>query len=304
MKNYNKKGYISAAIAAISYGTNPLFALPMIFSGIKVNSILFYRYFFAIIIYGLWLKLYKKKSLKISKKELFILIFLGIIFSLSSLFLFEAFNYMDAGLACTILFAYPLIVAIISKFIFKEQISKSVWLSLCAVLFGITLLYTGKPEEHLSIIGIVFVLLSSLSYAIYMVGIKHIKAIRHMKKDKMTFYVMLLGLSVYILNLGFCTKLQPLNSTLTIICAIMLAIFPTIISLEAINIGIKLIGPTKTAILGALEPITALFFGVIIFKQILTIKISFGIILIISEVIFVISQNNKSTKHDLQKNFE
>ena len=294
MKNYTKKGYINGIIAAVSYGMNPLFALPMLAKGIGVNSILFYRYFFAIIIYGLWLTLYKKISLKISWKEFWVLLGLGIIFSFSSLFLFDAFNYIEAGLACTILFTYPLIVALISSIFFKEKINSKIWLALFCVLTGISLLYRGDGDTTLSIKGLGLVILSSLSYAIYMVGIKQIKIINHMKKDKMTFYVMLLGLCVYLYNLDLCTKLQPINSFITILCAIMLALFPTIISLESINIGIKLIGATKTSILGALEPLTALLIGVLVFKQTLTLKIIFGIFLIIFGVLLVIAQKQEA----------
>ena len=97
-------GFINGAIAAASYGTNPLFALPLYAGGIGVNSVLFYRYAFAVIIYGIWLKFVKKVSLKITFKEFVPLFFLGLFFSLSSLTLFEAFKYIEAGIACTILF--------------------------------------------------------------------------------------------------------------------------------------------------------------------------------------------------------
>ena len=122
MKTYTTKGYINAILAAVSYGTNPLFALPMYSQGFGVNSVLFYRYLFAVLIYGLWLKLFKNTSFKISLKELFILFVFGIIFSFSSVFLFGAFTYIPSGLACTILFAYPLIVALISRLFFKEHL--------------------------------------------------------------------------------------------------------------------------------------------------------------------------------------
>ncbi len=287
MKNYKTKGYINAIVAAISYGMNPLFALPMYSQGFGVNSVLFYRYLFAVLIYGLWLKLFKRTSFKISLKELFILFVFGIIFSLSSVFLFGAFTYIPSGLACTILFAYPLIVALISRIIFKEHLPQIIWLALSCVIIGITLLYGGGTNS-LNIKGVILVLLSAISYAVYMVGIKHTRAIRHIKPDKLTFYVMLFGLSVYIWNLKFCTQLQPLNSLFTLACAFGLAIFPTIISLETITFGIKFIGATKTAIIGALEPLTALFFGVVLFGENLTLKIICGIGLILLGVILVI----------------
>lgn len=293
MKTFTTKGYINAILAAVSYGTNPLFALPMYSQGFGVNSVLFYRYLFAVLIYGLWLKLFKHTSFKISLKELFILFVFGIIFSFSSVLLFGAFTYIPSGLACTILFAYPLIVALISRLFFKEHLPKIIWLALCFVIFGIILLYNGGTG-NLNIKGVILVLLSALSYAIYMVGIKQVKTIRHIKPDKLTFYVMLFGLSVYIWNLKFCTELQPLNSWFTLTCAFGLAIFPTIISLETITFGIKFIGATKTAIIGALEPLTALFFGVLLFGETLTFKIICGIGFILSGVILVILHKNKN----------
>lgn len=293
MKTYTTKGYINAILAAVSYGTNPLFALPMYSQGIGVNSVLFYRYLLAVLIYGLWLKLFKHTSFKISIKELLVIFVFGIIFSLSSVFLFGAFTYIPSGLACTILFAYPLIVALISRIIFKEHLPKIIWVALCFVILGITLLYDGSTES-LSIKGVILVLLSALSYAIYMVGIRHTSTIKHIKPDKLTFYVMLFGLSVYIWNLKFCAELQPINNWFTFACAFGLAIFPTIISLETITFGIKFIGATKTAIIGALEPLTALFFGVLIFEEVLTFKIICGIGLILSGVILVVLHKNKT----------
>lgn len=289
-KQYTAKGYLSGIIAAVSYGTNPLFALPMYKNGFGVNSVLFYRYFFAVLIYGVWLTVIKKVSLKLTIKEAVIIFALAIAFSLSSLFLFDAFNYIDSGLACTILFSYPLIVALISKIFFNEKLPKIIWGSLFIILCGIYMLYGGKPNGTINTQGIIFVLISAFLYSVYMVGVKQIKAIKHIKYDKLTFFIMLFGLSVYIFNLNFCTKLQPLNSYFTLFCAVMLALFPTIISLETINIAIKRIGATKTAIIGALEPLTALFFGVLLFQETLTAKICLGIILIIFGVIVLITK--------------
>jgi len=83
-------------------------------------------------------------------------------------------------------------------------------------------------------------------------------------------YVMLVGLSVFIFNLKFCTELQPITDTRVLLCSLALALFPTIISIETINVAIRLIGSTTTAILGALEPLTAIFFGLLLFHEILT----------------------------------
>ena len=234
--NNNTKGILNGVIASTSYGMNPLFALPLYAQGIEVNSVLFYRYFFAVIIYFLWLKCVKKISLKVAKCELVPLFFLGIFFSLSSLTLFESFHYIEAGIACTILFIYPVLVALIMAIFFKEKITKTVVSAIFLTSIGIMLLYKGKPDSVLSLKGVAIVLASALLYALYIVGVKNIKSIKSMNSAKLSFYVMLFGLLVYVVNLKFCTNLQGLNTITAWLFVIGLAIFPTIISLDVILI--------------------------------------------------------------------
>ena len=101
---------------------------------------------------------------------------------------------------------------------------------------------------------------------------------------------MLFGLLVYIFNLKFCTQLQIIDKPILWLCAVALALFPTILSLETITISIKQIGSTTTAILGALEPLTAIFFGVTIFHEHLTPRIITGVILILAGVILIVTR--------------
>ena len=286
-------GIFYGAVAAASYGTNPLFALPLYAAGIGVNSVLFYRYFIAVIVYGLWIKFHKKISLKISLKEFPPLLMLGLFFSLSSYTLFDAFKYIDAGIACTILFIYPVMVALIMTIFFKEKITKTVIFSIILISAGIILLNHGGGEVKLNLHGVFTVLLSALLYALYIVGVKNIKSVRHMSGNKMSFYVMLFGLLVYIWNLHFCTELQLMDKPLMWLCTLALAILPTIISIEAVNISIKLIGSTTTAILGSLEPLTALFFGVTVFHEQLTIRIMCGVAAVLSGVILIITRKRE-----------
>lgn len=294
--NSNTKGILNGIIASTSYGMNPLFGLPLYAIGIGVNSVLFYRYFLAVIIYFIWLKFFKKASLKISRQEIIPLFFLGIFFSLSSLTLFEAFHYIEAGIACTILFIYPVMVAIIMSIFFKEKVTKTVIFAILLTSIGIILLYKGKPDTALSIKGILIVLTSALLYALYIVGVKNIKPVKAMNSARLSFYVMLFGLIVYIVNLKFCTTLQMLPNLKAWLFAIGLALFPTIFSLETITIAIQLIGSTNTAILGALEPLTAIFFGIVFFHEQLTLRISIGIILILFGVFLIISRKMKVDK--------
>lgn len=287
MKNYKTKGYINGILAAISYGTNPLFALPMYKLGMGVSSVLFYRYFFALVMYGISIKLFKKVDLKLSFKEFVSIFPLAILFALSSLTLFEALKYIDSGVACTILFVYPIMVALISTIFYKEKLTKTSIFAMFLALSGIFAL-NGGIKGHLNPIGIFFILSSALVYAIYMVFVKNLSTIKHMKNEKLTFYVMLFGLFVFILNLKFCVELQPITDWRVFACAIALAIFPTIISIETVNIAIKLIGSTTTAILGALDPLTAIFFGIVVFNEQITYNRIIGIVLVLIGTMVII----------------
>lgn len=287
-------GTINGVIAAASYGTNPLFALPLYSRGMGVNSVLFFRYSIAVILYGVWLVCFKRISLNLAKNEIIPVFLLGLMFSLSSLTLFEAFNYIEAGIACTILFIYPVLVAVMMAIFYKEKLTGIIAAAIGLTSCGILLLYNGKPGTSLNLHGIALVIASAFLYAFYIICVKKNKVIKSIRAPKLSFYVMLFGLIVYIYNLNFCTQLQMPQSPFMWLCVICLSIFPTIISLETITIAIKLIGSTTTAILGALEPLTAIFFGILFFDEHLTLRITLGIILILSGVLLIITKNKQS----------
>ena len=120
--NNKIKGYLFAAISAATYGMNPLFALPLYEGGMDLYSVLFFRYLFAIPILAIMLKI-RRRDFSIEKKDIMPLIILGILFALSSITLFSSYHHMDAGIASTILFVYPIIVALIMFIFFKEKIT-------------------------------------------------------------------------------------------------------------------------------------------------------------------------------------
>lgn len=120
--NNKTKGFIYGAIAAASYGMNPLFTLPLYAAGMSVDTVLFYRYAFAVIVLGVLMKL-QGQSFTLRKADILPLVIMGLLFSFSSLLLFMSYNYMDAGIASTILFVYPVMVAVIMGAFFKEKIS-------------------------------------------------------------------------------------------------------------------------------------------------------------------------------------
>ena len=288
--NAKAKGYILGSIAAASYGMNPLFALPLYKAGMDPDSVLFFRYLFAIPLLGIMIKA-RGRSFKIQRKETFPLIIMGLLVALSSLTLFLSYNYMAAGIASTLLFVYPIMVALIMAMVFKEKLALQTIVCMLLALGGIGLLYKSEDGSTLSLIGTLLVFASSLSYAIYIVGINQ-TSLKNVATLKVTFYVPLFGLSLFVARLLYSGVLNTPDQWYLWANLLALAVFPTAISFLCTTGAIQYIGSTPTAILGALEPVTAIFFGIAVFGESLTVRESFGLVMIIVAVTFVIAGGN------------
>ena len=292
--NAKAKVYILGSIAAASYGMNPLFALPLYKAGMDPDSVLFFRYLFAIPLLGIMIKA-RGRSFKIQRKETFPLIIMGLLVALSSLTLFLSYNYMAAGIASTLLFVYPIMVALIMAMVFKEKLALQTIVCMLLALGGIGLLYKSEDGSTLSLIGTLLVFASSLSYAIYIVGINQ-TSLKNVATLKVTFYVLLFGLSLFVARLLYSGVLNTPDQWYLWANLLALAVFPTAISFLCTTGAIQYIGSTPTAILGALEPVTAIFFGIAVFGESLTVRESFGLVMIIVAVTFVIAGGNITSK--------
>ncbi len=286
MINATAKGYILAAIAAATYGMNPLFTLPLYKAGMNPDSVLFFRYLLAIPILGMMIKS-RGRSFRLKRNEILPLIILGLMASFSSLALFQSYNYMDAGIASTLLFVYPIMVALIMTLFYKEKITWLMYFCIGMALVGIALLFKGGDGSTLSITGTILVMASALSYAVYIVGINR-PLLKEVATLTITFYILLFGVSLFLVRVNFGATLVIPHQWHLWFNIVALAIFPTAISFLCTTSAILRIGATPTAILGALEPVTAVFFGVLIFGESLTLRIILGIILIIVAVMLII----------------
>ena len=283
------KGYLLGAVASATYGMSPLFALPLYHDGMGPDSVLFFRYLFAILIVGLML-IARGHRLGIERSQLLPLALLGFLMALSSLSLFESFNQMAAGIACTILFVYPMMVAVLMALFYHERITWQTALCILMALVGIGLLYKTTEGEALSLAGTLLALGSALSYAIYIVGVNR-PTFKSIPTLKLTFYVLLFGLLLFLVRLDFGMAIRTPGHLYHWFNLLALALFPTAISFFCTTAAIQYIGSTPTAILGALEPLTALFFGVVVFHERLTTREGLGVAIIILAVTLVIAGN-------------
>lgn len=287
MKLDKVKGYFLAALAAAAYGTNPAFAVPLYGHGMNAVSVLLFRYLMGLPVLAVIMAI-RGKSFSLKKEEIVPTIILGVLMALSSLTLFESYNYMNSGVASTLLFVYPVMVAVMMIMFFHEKFSISTVICLIVMGAGLLLLMKPQGDASLSMFGILLVMISALTYALYIVMVNVSKSVRNIPTTKLLFYVLSWGSLVYVIIIAGGSELTIPSENWGWLNLLALAIIPTLLSLGCTTRAIQLIGSTPTAILGALEPVSAVVLSVIVLGQPITVQDIIGGSLIIVATTIVI----------------
>lgn len=281
-------GYPAGIITGITYGLNPLFAKPLMNAGASTEAILLFRYGIAVILLGAYLLL-KKENFRITLKQAGVLLSLGLLYTASSTFLFEAYKYIASGLATTLVFLFPAMVAIIMVFL-KVVPSWPVWLSIAATFAGVMIMTGGAGAEKVNPLGVWFSIASAFVYALFIVIINRSKVISSIPNSLLTFYALLTGTFFFIGRCLFsgADLMAGIDGGMAWCNLIGLAVLPTIVSTASLAVATRNIGATKASVLGVFEPITAILVGTVVFGEALTPNIIAGILISIVAVTFMI----------------
>lgn len=286
-------GFLYGLLSSASFGLIPLFTIPAMHQGMQFWSILLYRFLFAMLALACILLL-DKQSFRIRRKEILPLLLLAFLYDCSAVFLFWGYKFMSSGVATTIHFMYPVLTTLIMMIFFREK--KSPWriAAIALAVSGVFFLSHGDTTGTVTLLGIFIVLLSALGYALYLVTVSQLESLE-MKGLKMTFYVFLFGGILLFTGMTVTgVGVQAIPDRITLGNLVMLALVPTVISNLALVRAIKNIGSTLTSVLGAMEPVTAVCVGILIFGEPFTQSIALGIGLIISAVTVIILKNRMS----------
>ena len=289
MKNAALIGTIAALLAAICYGFIPFFTLP-IKQGLPADfmsdpSILFYRFGFAALFISL-VMLVRRQDFKVTRGELVTLIYLSFISDGSALFLIDGYNYMSSGVATTLHFMYPVVTALLMMTFYHEARRLSTILAIIMSVAGVGVL-CWDPTGHTSLQGIIIVLISAVCYALYLIRVNRSRA-AHMDSLKLVFYILFIGALIFLAEALRQNSFQPISSSLQFGNLVALALICTIVTNVCLVVSVKRIGSTMTAVIGALEPLTAVVVGCLVFHEAFTWQVLTGILLIIPAVVIII----------------
>ena len=287
-------GAVCGVLAAVCYGANPLGAVVLYRHGYGTGTVLLYR--FGLAAAGLAAFLAVRRAAFWPKRgEWGVVAALGALFAVSSLTFYESFRVMDVGVACTILFVYPVMTALIMSVFCRERLTMPTAAAIALALAGISFLSLGGGEHRVSAFGVSLVAVSALTYAVYIVVVN--RAHMTLPVTAMTFWVLVfcgLVLAAWSGLTGGTEVFRLPHGGTAWLAAAFLAVVPTLLSLVFMAYSSRLLGATPTAILGALEPLTAVAVGVLVFHEAFTLRLAVGLLLVLSAVILVLARRPRT----------
>lgn len=295
-RRIKQNGVFYASISSASFGFSPLFTLGLLAAGLTGLDVLSYRWLIA----GIILMVYafcKKKTLRLNSfDEVWKVILLSILRSITSVTLLIGYANISSGIASTINFMYPVIVTICMMIFFGEKRSAIDFIAIAASIFGVYLLASGDSivvEGGNTRVGLICSLISAFSFAAYYIVMKRVRADK-IEVVKFTTWIMMLSALYFIICAfvfeGKLTMVSDFTSWLNILG---LGLWATMVSNITGVKAIRRIGPTHTSILGALQPVTAVILGVLFLGEHLYFRSCIGMTLILVAVSVVVMHQKK-----------
>lgn len=288
------KGIVYAALSSATFGLAPFFTLSLIYSGYSTFEALAYRWGTATVFLTV-VGLLSGVRFRLSPKDFVTIFFLSLFRAATSFCLVVAYQNIASGVASIVHFMYPLVVALTMIFVYGEKKSGFVLVAILVSVIGAMFLSfsdISNPNGGNAALGIAAAALSVFAYAGYIIGVRKTRAVR-IASVPLTCYVMGIGALIFVvggmISGGIRIETDP-NLWLYIAG---LGIVATAISNITLVKGIKLAGPTLTSVLGALEPLTAVFVGATVFCEAFTWNSVVGIVLIVSAVTLVVLRKAK-----------
>lgn len=289
-------GVFYAAISSASFGFSPLFSLALIAAGLSNFDVLSYRWLVAaavLVIYALS----KKKTLRLNSfDETWKVLLLSSLRAITSITLLIGYANIASGIASTINFMYPVIVALCMMLFFGEQKS---WINIGGIALSIIGVYLLASGDGLTVeggntpLGLTCSLISALSFAAYYIVMKRTKADK-IEVVKFTTWIMLMSAVYFIIcGLIFNGKITIVTDFKQWMSVLGLGLWATMVSNFTGVKAVRRIGPTLTSILGALQPLTAVILGILFLEEHLSVRTVAGIILIMIAVMIIVQHQSK-----------
>ena len=285
----NKQGFAFAIGAALLFSCKPIIIKWAYGYGIDALSLMLLRMALALPVYlVIGAVLIRKQKLQLPFKHWFGAAFIGLFgYYLASFLDLKGLELANAQLERIILYAYPTLVVILGAIIFKHKVSKQQMGALALCYSGIICIFLqdlslqGEQVVH----GSLLILLSALSYAIYMLFSK--KHIDRLGSLLFTCISMASATFATIIHTGIVLTVSSLDSTSwefsneLMAIVLLLTFAATVIPSFMISEAVKRIGAANAALTGTVGPIMTSIMAVVLLGEIFTLYHGLGMVLVI-----------------------
>lgn len=273
-------------LSAVFFGMMPLFVTSACAGGSNIMTVLFLRFFLAIIPLFIYLKA-KKISFAISKKDFIKIIPLSTLgYGITAMFLTLSYEYIPSGLATVIHFCYPVFVLLGSIVFLKQKVSRTNILCVLLCMGGI-FLTSGSMSGESSFPGIAFAFISGITYSFYILYLEKSELQKRHDPLKIIFYMnMIAAPLIFIADIAIGELDLTLTGTAWIM-AIIASLGSSFIGTCFFQKGSDMMGSQNASILSTFEPVTSVVVGLLILNEGISIKSILGCVLILTSVIII-----------------
>ncbi|TGK83210.1 DMT family transporter [Leptospira noumeaensis] len=290
--NTEWKGVVLVLIGALLFSAKAVIVKLTYRYEISAIGSLFFRMVFAFpfLVWMAWKAEKEEGKTSLTKKDIFNVIFMGVVgYYLASLFDFLGLKYISAGLERIILFIYPTIVVLLSFLFLKKKIHTREVFSLILTYTGVFLAY-GQDVQLGSAkdvsLGAFFILLSALTYAIYLMGSGSI--IPKLGARKFTAWALIISsFAVFIHFAIFGTSKELIQPLSFYVLAFVMGTVNTVVPAVFVSEGIKRVGSKTAAIVGSVGPMSTLFLAYLLLDEPITLLHSIGTLFVLTGVFWI-----------------
>ena len=275
------KGMVYTIVSALLYGVTPVLASLTYEMGNNAATLTFYRNLLAVPVAAA-VMLAKKIPFRLTKKELVLLLTVGILFRASTTFmLYESYQYAGIGVSTTLHFLYPVCTALICRILFREKLGKGKVLALCIATAGIACFcdFSGSIRPA----GVVLALASAVTYGLYMTGMDK-TMLKDMDPIKVVFYM---GISnaAAMLALGLPQgQIVFVLPPLAMFYIFIVAVGTSFAAAALLQMGIRGLGAPTAAIFSMFEPIACVLAGWFFLSEAMPLNKIVGCVVILTAV--------------------
>ena len=275
-----KASYLKYIFALLLFGSNGIVASLIHLSSYEI--VLLRTLIGSLLLIAIFFIAREKLTFYKYKTQSIFLAVSGIAMGTSWIFLYEAYDEIGVSLASLAYYCGPVIVMILSPFLFGEKLTRIKVCSFLVVLVGIFLVNGTAFENGVSVWGLACGLLSAVCYSLMVMFNKKAKDITGLENSMLQLFVAFLTVAIFVgIKQGYRMEID----TQSIIPILVLGLLNTGIGCYFYFSSIGKLPVQTVAICGYLEPLSAVLFSVIFLKEtMLPIQI-IGAVLIIGGAI-------------------